>query len=49
MAELDHLAKLVSDVLALARGSTPHDPLEPIELHEIVHEATESATAGAPR
>ncbi len=41
VAELDELAKLVSDVLALARGSMPSERLEPVELHEIVHEAAD--------
>jgi two-component system, OmpR family, sensor histidine kinase MprB len=48
MAELDELAKLVSDVLQLARGSMPSQRIEPVELHEIVHEAADRTRRRAP-
>ena len=40
---LDDLTQLVSDVLSLARGSTPNEAVEEIELDAIVSEATERA------
>ncbi len=43
MAELDDLTQLVADVLQLARGSTPNEAVEEIELDAIVSEATERA------
>jgi two-component system sensor histidine kinase MprB len=43
LAELDDLTQLVSDVLALARGSTPNEAVDEIELDAIVSEATERA------
>jgi two-component system, OmpR family, sensor histidine kinase MprB len=43
LAELDDLTQLVSDVLALARGSTPNEAVEELELDAIVSEATERA------
>ncbi len=43
MAELDDLTQLVSDVLSLARGSTPNEAVEELELDAIVSEATERA------
>ena len=48
LAELDDLAKLVSDVLQLARGSMPAERLEPVELHEIVYEAADRTRRRAP-
>lgn len=48
VAELDELATLVSDVLQLARGSMPSARLEPVELHEIVHEAADRTRRRAP-
>ena len=46
--ELDELAKLVSDVLQLARGSMPTNRVEAVELHEIVYEAADRARRRAP-
>jgi two-component system, OmpR family, sensor histidine kinase MprB len=43
LAELDDLTQLVSDVMALARGSTPNEAVEELELDAIVSEATERA------
>ncbi|HWE58390.1 MAG TPA: HAMP domain-containing sensor histidine kinase [Solirubrobacteraceae bacterium] len=43
LAELDDLTQLVSDVLQLARGSTPNEAVEELELDAIVSEATERA------
>lgn len=43
LAELDDLTQLVSDVLELARGSTPNEAVEELELDAIVSEATERA------
>jgi two-component system sensor histidine kinase MprB len=43
LAELDDLTQLVSDVLSLARGSTPNEAVEELELDAIVSEATERA------
>ena len=43
LAELDDLTQLVSDVLALARGTTPNEAVEELELDAIVSEATERA------
>jgi two-component system sensor histidine kinase MprB len=43
LAELDDLTQLVSDVLELARGSTPNEAVEELELDVIVSEATERA------
>ena len=48
VAELDELAKLVSDVLQLARGSMPSTRVEAVELHEIVYEAADRARRRAP-
>jgi two-component system, OmpR family, sensor histidine kinase MprB len=46
--ELDELAQLVSDVLQLARGSMPTERVEPVELHEVVHDAVDRARRRAP-
>ena len=43
LAELDDLTQLVSDVLQLARGATPNEAVEELELDAIVREATERA------
>ena len=43
LAELDELTQLVSDVLSLARGSTPNEAVEELELDAIVADATERA------
>lgn len=43
VAELDDLTQLVSDVLSLARGATPNEAVEELELDTIVSEATERA------
>jgi two-component system sensor histidine kinase MprB len=48
LAELDDLTQLVSDVLALARGSTPNEAVEELELDAIVSEATERAIRRSP-
>jgi two-component system sensor histidine kinase MprB len=48
VAELDELAKLVSDVLQLARGSMPSTRVEAVELHEVVYEAVDRARRRAP-
>jgi len=47
-AIVDELAKLVSDVLQLARGSMPTERVEPVELHEIVQDAVDRARRRAP-
>jgi two-component system, OmpR family, sensor histidine kinase MprB len=46
--ELDELAKLVSDVLQLARGSMPSEQVEPVELHEVVQDTVDRARRRAP-
>jgi two-component system, OmpR family, sensor histidine kinase MprB len=43
VAELDDLTQLVADVLQLARGATPNEAVEELELDAIVREATERA------
>jgi two-component system, OmpR family, sensor histidine kinase MprB len=48
VAELDELAKLVSDVLQLARGSMPSERFEPVELHDVVYEAADRRRRRAP-
>ena len=48
LAELDDLTQLVSDVLALARGTTPNDHAEELELDVIVREATDRAIRRSP-
>jgi two-component system sensor histidine kinase MprB len=48
VAELDELAKLVSDVLQLARGSMPAERVEPVRLDEIVRDAVDRARRRAP-
>jgi two-component system, OmpR family, sensor histidine kinase MprB len=48
VAELDELTQLVADVVELARGSSPSDHTEPIELDGIVREAVVRAQRRAP-
>jgi two-component system sensor histidine kinase MprB len=48
LAELDELTQIVGDVLALARGATPTDRHESIELDTIVREAVERTQRRAP-
>jgi two-component system sensor histidine kinase MprB len=49
MAELDELTQLVSDVLELARGATPSEHTESLELDVIVREAVGRAQRRAPQ
>ncbi len=49
VAELDELTQLVADVVELARGSSPSDHTEPIELDGIVTEAVGRAQRRAPQ
>jgi two-component system sensor histidine kinase MprB len=49
VAELDELTQLVSDVLELARGSTPTEHTESLELDVIVRDAVARAQRRAPR
>jgi two-component system sensor histidine kinase MprB len=49
VAELDDLTQLVSDVLQLARGATPNEHVEELELDAIVRETIERAQRRAPR
>jgi two-component system, OmpR family, sensor histidine kinase MprB len=48
IAELDDLTQLVADVIDLARGVTPSDHIESVELDELVREAVERAKRRAP-
>lgn len=48
LAELDDLTQLVSDVLELARGSTPSQHTEPVELDGIVRDAVDRTRRRAP-
>jgi two-component system, OmpR family, sensor histidine kinase MprB len=48
IAELDELTQIVSDVVELARGSSPSEAREPIELDTIVREAVGRAQRRAP-
>ncbi|HTV17112.1 MAG TPA: HAMP domain-containing sensor histidine kinase [Polyangiaceae bacterium] len=48
VAELDDLTQLVSDVLELARGATPNEAVEELELDAIVSEAIERALRRSP-
>jgi two-component system sensor histidine kinase MprB len=48
LAELDDLTQLVSDVLELARGSTPGQHAEPVELDGIVRDAVDRTRRRAP-
>ena len=48
VGELDELTQLVADVVELARGSSPSDHTEPIELDDIVKEAVARAQRRAP-
>jgi two-component system sensor histidine kinase MprB len=49
VAELDELTQLVSDVLELARGSTPSEHTESLELDVIVRDAVSRAQRRAPQ
>ncbi len=49
VAELDELTQLVADLVELARGSSPSDHTEPIELDGIVREAVARAQRRAPQ
>jgi two-component system sensor histidine kinase MprB len=49
VAELDELTQLVADVLDLARGASPSDHIEAIELDVLVHEAITRARRRAPQ
>ncbi|HEY2006120.1 MAG TPA: HAMP domain-containing sensor histidine kinase [Solirubrobacteraceae bacterium] len=49
VAELDELTQLVSDVLELARGATPSEHTEPLELDVIVRDAVARAQRRAPQ
>jgi two-component system sensor histidine kinase MprB len=49
VAELDELTQLVSDVLELARGSTPTEHTESLELDVIVRDAVARAQRRAPQ
>jgi two-component system sensor histidine kinase MprB len=49
VAELDELTQLVADVLDLARGASPSDHIEAIELDSLVHEAIARARRRAPQ
>lgn len=49
VAELDELTQLVSDVLDLARGASPSDHIESIELDTIVREAVARTQRRAPQ
>jgi two-component system sensor histidine kinase MprB len=49
VAELDELTQLVADVLDLARGASPSDHIEAVELDSLVHEAIARARRRAPQ
>ena len=49
IAELDELTQLVADVLDLARGATPSDHVETIELDTVVREAVTRTRRRAPQ
>jgi two-component system sensor histidine kinase MprB len=48
LAELDELTQIVADVVELARGSSPSEGREPIELDTVVREAVERTRRRAP-
>ena len=48
LAELDDLTQLVSDVLELARGSSPSEHTVPVELDGLVRDAVERTRRRAP-
>ena len=48
LAELDDLTQLVADVLELARGSTPSEHTEPVELDGVVRDAVDRTRRRAP-
>ena len=49
LAELDELTQLVADVLDLARGASPSDHIESVELDTIVRDAIARARRRAPQ
>jgi two-component system sensor histidine kinase MprB len=49
IAELDELTQLVADVLDLARGASPSDHIEAVELDTLVREAIARARRRAPQ
>jgi two-component system sensor histidine kinase MprB len=49
IAELDDLTQLVADVVELARGSTPSEHTEQVELDQLVEEATARAQRRSPQ
>ncbi|HEX4109395.1 MAG TPA: HAMP domain-containing sensor histidine kinase [Solirubrobacteraceae bacterium] len=49
LAELDDLTQLVADVLELARGVSPREGIEPVELDHVVREAVERTQRRAPQ
>ena len=49
VAELDELTQLVADVLELARGTSPDDRLETVELDLVAREAVDRARRRAPQ
>jgi two-component system sensor histidine kinase MprB len=49
LAELDELTQLVADVLDLARGASPSDHIESVELDTLVREAIARARRRAPQ
>jgi two-component system sensor histidine kinase MprB len=48
LAELDELTQIVSDVVALARGATPAEHTEPIELDRVIADAVARAHRRSP-
>jgi two-component system sensor histidine kinase MprB len=48
LAELDDLTQLVADVLELARGSSPSEHTEPVELDGLVRDAVDRTRRRAP-
>jgi two-component system sensor histidine kinase MprB len=49
VAELDDLTQLVADVLELARGTTPDELVEPLELETIVRDEIDRARRRSPQ
>jgi two-component system, OmpR family, sensor histidine kinase MprB len=48
LAELDELTQLVVDVLELARGSTPSEQTEPVELDGLIRDAVDRTRRRSP-
>jgi two-component system, OmpR family, sensor histidine kinase MprB len=48
ITELDELTEVIADVMELARGATPTDQREPVELDVLVSEAVERAQRRTP-